>query len=73
MQQAPVFIIPLLVRFELGTPEIQTALRQTRELASRITVTMPETTVNENDFLLASENEVGPAGQVLSVKTVTKS
>jgi hypothetical protein len=32
---------------------------------------MPEATMNENDFFTAAENQIGVAGEILCVKTVT--
>jgi hypothetical protein len=66
-------VIPFSICFEFWKPEVEPTLGQSREFADRISVTMPETTMNENDFFLASKNEVGTAWEFPSVKTVSES
>jgi hypothetical protein len=46
----------LPVRFQLWKPEIESGLWKLRELAGRIIMTMPETSVNENDLFLLSKD-----------------
>jgi hypothetical protein len=51
-----IFFVALPVRLQLWKPEIESGLWKPRELAIRIIMTMPETSVNENDFFLLSKD-----------------
>jgi hypothetical protein len=51
-----VYLITLRVTVELRSPEFQPGLRETRELAARIVVTVPETAVNENNSFAFSKD-----------------
>ena len=58
----------LPISCEFGRPEIESGFRGTAESTA---MGVPETSMDENRLLAARKDEIGLAGQILSVKTVT--
>lgn len=66
--------VPLIAAFvaeDLLQPVFTIGLRNPGSSAT--TVTMPETTVHEDNFAFAGEDDVGLAGKILRMETVSKS
>ena len=66
-ERASVLLVPLDVAGELRFPELDVAFRGVALLATL--VSMPETSMNENDGVAASENDVRLAGERLDVES----
>jgi hypothetical protein len=58
-----------MVRCDFRQPVISVALRHSRELAFRVTVAVPETSMHKDYLSMARQNNIGPSRQVLPVES----
>jgi hypothetical protein len=64
--------ISLPIAFELSLPKFYAALGHSGQLAGQFSMSVPEATVNENDFSKPRKDEVRLSRQRLNVKSISE-
>jgi hypothetical protein len=65
-----VFQVPRSIAFQFGQPEVTSTLRQSGELTGWIWMTMPETSMDENDLAAAYKHQIWGSRKIAAVKPV---
>ncbi|KLE32397.1 hypothetical protein AAW00_13240 [Aurantiacibacter luteus] len=63
-------LVPLAIAFQLWSPKILPRLRHAHQLARRVWMLMPKTTVHENDLLATTEHKVRAAWKATVVQAI---
>jgi hypothetical protein len=62
VQHRTIALVSIAVALQLRSPEILPGFWHSRQFAIRIGMTMPETSVDKDDFLPAAKHKVGATG-----------